>query len=65
MADADTKLTRILIISSGCSSATTAATRSTKPSSRSAVASSASGGFSAQCDSSSDMEQKVKGPALG
>jgi hypothetical protein len=41
------------ITSNGCSCATTAATRFTKPSSRSAAASSASGGSSAHCDSSS------------
>lgn len=39
--------------SNGCSSATTAAARSTKPSSRSAAISSASGGFRTHCDSTS------------
>ena len=49
--------------SSGYSFATTAAPRSTRPSSRSPAASSASGESSTHCDSSSDMEQRVKGAA--
>jgi hypothetical protein len=47
--------------SSRCSSATTADTRSTKPSSQSPAASSASDDWRTHSDSISDMEQKVKG----
>ncbi len=47
--------------SSGCSSATTAATRSTKPSSPSAAASSASGDSRTHCDSSSESMHESAG----